>query len=145
MKNETTPLDIVNTARDWSIFYRCFKDPFRLAEVLGFPVRFINASVHTFKARVFHSPFQNVPIIEINKNFSEISQKFLCAHEIGHAILHPGENTYDVTRKNKDTDVEYEANLFAVGFMFPIDSVFDKPVCEMSSYDLHLIIEKNIF
>ena len=145
MENEkTTPWEIVNTARDCGLHYRCFKDPFKLAEALGFPVRFINAQVKTFKARVFHSPFQAVPVIEINHNVSEISQKFLCAHEIGHDILHPGANTYDITRKNMNTSLEYEANLFAVGFMCPLDKEFDKPVYEMDSFELHRIIEDNI-
>ena len=144
-ESKATPWEIVGMARDWSLLYHCFKDPFGLAKALGFPVRFVNANVNVFKARVFQ--FQNMPVPEIviNANMSDLSKRFLCAHEIGHAVLHAGENTYDVTRKNKDTDVEYEANLFAIGFMFPLDNVFDKPVCEMSSFELHRIIEDNIF
>ena len=60
---------------------------------------------------------------------SEFDQKLVCAHELGHAILHSSnriqfliDNT-KILRRNK---IEDEANLFASWLLFPSDDGIDE-------------------
>lgn len=46
-------------------------------------------------------------------------QRFICAHELGHLILHPIKNTlYSVSK------IEVEANIFAVELLVPDESLY---------------------
>ncbi|GAA5116996.1 ImmA/IrrE family metallo-endopeptidase [Luteolibacter yonseiensis] len=59
--------------------------------------------------------------IYINGNESPQRQRFTLAHEIGHAVLHPGQRIVDY-RRNIDapnTPVEREANQFASELIMP--------------------------
>ena len=60
---------------------------------------------------------EGYPFIMLNGSLPEEEQRTVCAHELGHALLHR-----DVAQKgaicefdlyNMSTDVEYEANVFA--------------------------------
>jgi Zn-dependent peptidase ImmA (M78 family) len=64
---------------------------------------------------------KRIKMIHINRELDEIQQKYVCAHELGHALLHPKEstpflkrNTFVVTDK-----IENEANTFAVELLIP--------------------------
>ena len=87
-------------------------DPFAIARSLGIwialaPLGEVNGYYNTAYRQGF---------IHINEGLSEARQRFTCAHELGHALLHPRENTpflrgstyFSVDR------LEQEANLFAV-------------------------------
>lgn len=55
-------------------------------------------------------------VITINDDIDEHLKKFVCAHELGHAILHPNENTPFLSKNtliSKDK-IETQANYFAV-------------------------------
>lgn len=65
--------------------------------------------------------------IVINSNLSYAMQIVVCAHELGHAILHKYVNT-PFMRKNTLLSVgkiEREANLFAAELLIPDESLFD--------------------
>lgn len=65
--------------------------------------------------------------IFINNNLDDTSQKFVCAHELGHSQLHPRVNT-PFLRKNTlfSTDkIETEANRFAVELLLPDSNLID--------------------
>ena len=80
----------------------------------------------------------------INDRFDIPAKTVLCAHELGHALLHNDLiNHYDLTTKTKGTSVEYEANLFAVSLLFDDDD-FIIPIESMSGYILKLILDYNI-
>ena len=70
-------------------------------------------------------------IIIINGRYEHKSQLVLCAHELGHALLH------------SDDNVEYEANLFAVSLLFN-ESDFNMKVLNMSNYLLKQVLDYNI-
>lgn len=65
--------------------------------------------------------------IVINKNLSYEYQRFVCAHELGHAILHPRMNTPFLQRNTFfSTDkIEREANTFAVELLIPDDEFLE--------------------
>lgn len=59
--------------------------------------------------------------ININNRLDDQLQRFVCAHELGHAILHPRANT-PFLKKNtlySIDKIEVEANTFAVELLLP--------------------------
>ena len=68
----------------------------------------------------------NTHIIYLNEALDDRRRKFVCAHELGHALLHPQSNrifldtaTYQVTAR-----LEVAANRFACHLLYPEDSAF---------------------
>lgn len=71
--------------------------------------------------------------IHINCNLSENDMLFTCAHELGHALLHPNANTkflYENTFLSVDK-LEQEANKFALELLLP-----DELLIEYSDYSI---------
>lgn len=92
-------------------------DPYAIAAHLGIQVIFSDALGKDFTA--YTVGFTNCPtMITINNNYSELSKRILCAHELGHALLHSdiSINHFAVNSSNINTSVEWEANLFAIAF-----------------------------
>lgn len=85
-------------------------DPFVICKSLGIKVIYKKYNPEAFKACCY-SVFNDEHLICINDNYDNNSKKLLCAHELGHAVLHKGVGNY--FGKNTDIDKEYEANLFA--------------------------------
>lgn len=83
--------------------------------------------------------YNNNNYILINKKYDIKSRKILCAHELGHIILHKGNNRF----KGDNLEYEYEANLFAVALLFSEED-FSMKFVEMSSFTLQTILELNI-
>lgn len=97
------------------------RDPFRLACELG---------IHVMKRDDFDrqkgafSVVLNVPFIFINDNLSEEMQRIVCAHELGHAMLHrrlckqrKNQTIYELEIFDIKDNTEYEANVFAAGLL----------------------------
>jgi Zn-dependent peptidase ImmA (M78 family) len=87
-------------------------NPFKLAEHLGVIV------LHEYLGRslgYFSKQFR-IKIIHINENAHEKLQRFICAHELGHAILHPNANTPFMKKQTlfSTENIEVEANIFAI-------------------------------
>ena len=60
------------------------RDPFEIANMLGYSVKFIN----TKKQKGFCKILLNNFFIFINENLSPQMQRMTCAHELGHLLLH---------------------------------------------------------
>lgn len=91
-------------------------NPFDIAEARGVVVRFVDlGSLFGFHTRHFRTS-----IIHINEAITEKQQLFTCAHELGHAVLHPDVNTAFLKSNTLySTDrLEVEANTFAVKLLF---------------------------
>ncbi len=95
-------------------------NPFDLAKMMGIVVRFVDLG----NVLGFHVRHLRCSIIHINESATEKEQLFTCAHELGHAVLHPNVNTpflksytYFSTEK-----IELEANMFAIELLFPQDN-----------------------
>jgi Zn-dependent peptidase ImmA (M78 family) len=64
----------------------------------------------------YHNTYKRIQFIHLNGGLSESMRRFVCAHELGHAVLHPKINT-PFLRKNTLFSVnrfEKEANQFAI-------------------------------
>lgn len=98
-------------------------DPFELCSLLDILVVRVPlaAEIRGFCQSVF-----DTHIIYISQQLSAPADRFVCAHELGHVLLHPHQNrvfldtaTYQVTAK-----LEWAANRFACHLLYPEDSVF---------------------
>lgn len=76
--------------------------------------------------RGFYQYALNTHIIYLRQTLEEPERRFVCAHELGHALLHPDSNrifldtaTYQVTAK-----FEQAANRFACHLLYPEDTAF---------------------
>ena len=65
--------------------------------------------------------------IHINQNLNKCDAKFTCAHELGHAILHPNASTPFLRSKTflSVDKLEIEANTFAVDLLIPDDTIVE--------------------
>ncbi|MDP4146097.1 MAG: ImmA/IrrE family metallo-endopeptidase [Bacillota bacterium] len=114
-------------------------DPFYLCSLVDIIVLKTDLNPNIYPA--YTTNVNGYPIITINRRFSYKSQKILCAHELGHAILHK-DNYYNGFGDN-DIYKEYEANLFAVSLLFD-KSAFNLGLEDMSNYELQNILEDNL-
>lgn len=64
----------------------------------------------------FYNTYKRFKFIHINNKINETTQKFVCAHELGHAVLHPKANTPFLRNQTffSVDRLEIEANTFAV-------------------------------
>ena len=58
-------------------------------------------------------------VITINSDIDESLQRFVCAHELGHAVLHPDKSTPFLYKNTllSTAKIECEANKFAVNLL----------------------------
>lgn len=137
--------DIIKYARDLKKAWHT-NDPYQIAERLGIVVLHRDHCMKDFTAqtvRVAGYP----TIISINNAYTPLSKKVLCAHELGHALLHENSiNHFATTSKNVTTNVEQEANLFAIALLTndQIDDSLNMPLANMSNYLLKAIMDHNI-
>ena len=94
------------------------RDPFQIASGLGISVRYIN----TKQQKGFCKIILNRKFIFINRNMSEQMQRMICAHELGHLLLHRqilAEKPFLLEYELFDirNDAEYEANAFAASLL----------------------------
>ncbi|MBD2846195.1 ImmA/IrrE family metallo-endopeptidase [Paenibacillus sp. IB182496] len=88
-------------------------DPFKLAACLNVTVLHLELpqSVKGYCQRLLRRKF-----IIINAQLEEEEQRFICAHELGHIVLHKGVNHYFVQKETNFVIGKFErqANEFAV-------------------------------
>ena len=96
-------------------------NPFDLAACLGIKVIFEDLGT----INGYYNKQLRMRQIHINQNLPEHIQKLTCAHELGHALLHPNANTpflrnstfYSVDK------LEIEANAFAAELLISDDDI----------------------
>ncbi|OQM47502.1 hypothetical protein B6A27_00195 [Anoxybacillus sp. UARK-01] len=87
-------------------------NPFEIAENRNIIIRYFPLG----QTLGFYMKNARHQVITINSDINDYLKKFVCAHELGHAILHKDENTPFLHRNtlfSKDK-IEREANEFAV-------------------------------
>jgi len=117
-------------------------DPGIICRILDIPIRQITLNPKVYPA--YTTNINGRPVISINVHYTMFSQLVLCAHELGHALLH--KDNYYNGFDGEDPQQEYEANLFAVAFLFPEEKyeLFDTPLEKMSNAELKCILDANI-
>ncbi|MCS1393007.1 ImmA/IrrE family metallo-endopeptidase [Lysinibacillus boronitolerans] len=97
-------------------------NPFKLADLLGIVIVFEPLG----SIQGYYSRSHRTKVVHINENLPYNTQLLTCAHELGHAILHPEENTAFLKKNTLfSTDkIEIEANTFAVELLLP-DELFE--------------------
>lgn len=139
------PKEIVKYARDFRTTWHT-NNPFEIAKRLGIIVLERDVDIQGFKAHTMK--IAGYPtVIAINNNYNDFSKKVLCAHELGHALLHENTlNNFAITSQNIDTNVELEANLFALGLLTDesVNLNLIMPIEEMNNYLLKSIMDYNI-
>lgn len=103
--------------------------PYKIADALGINIVYENLG----KTLGYYNRHFQIKIIHINESANERLKKFVCAHELGHAIFHPDANTPFLKNNTLfSTDkIELEANLFAVRLLF-LDHYFND---QLNLYD----------
>lgn len=138
-------VDIIELAKSFRDTWKT-NDPFKIAERLGIEVLFRDISMKGFTAQTVKIPGYPT-IISINNAYNEKSKRILCAHELGHALLHEEcVNHFAITSKNVTKEVERDANLFAVALLLDENEErqLNVSLCNMSNYLLKSILEYNI-
>ena len=121
-------------------------DPYEIAKYYGIDILFSDTPTKDFTAHTMKFPGYPT-IISINNAYTDYSKKVLCAHELGHALLHQDTiNHFKTTANNLSTTVEQEANLFAVALMTDdnIDELLSMPLTSMNNYLLKTIMDYNL-
>ncbi|MGO4543258.1 ImmA/IrrE family metallo-endopeptidase [Paenibacillus sp. 2TAB23] len=87
-------------------------DPFKIASQKNIVVLFEPLG----SMMGYFNTYKRIPMIHINNALEEQDQHFTCAHELGHAILHPKVNTPFLKRHTLMSveRIEREANELAV-------------------------------
>ena len=98
-------------------------NPFELANALKIAVFF--EELGTING-YYNKPLR-MKQIHINQNLSEQDAKFTCAHELGHAVLHPNASTPFLRSKTflSVDKLEIEANTFAVNLLIPDEIIME--------------------
>lgn len=114
-----TPINIANsTVKKYKT-----RNPFQIAKEKNI----ILVYAPLVDIRGFYQYFQRQHIICIEENLSEQEKKFVCAHELGHMMMHKNSNAiYMDTQTFFNTNkLEIEANTFAVNLLIPDETIIE--------------------
>lgn len=101
------------------------RDPFRIAAENDIHILYEELG----KNLGYFSQLFRIKTIQINSRLGNSLRPFVCAHELGHALLHPYAGTHAFNSNSFLTNckIEKEANLFAVELLFPDSLFMDHP------------------
>lgn len=109
-------------------------NPFKLADELGIIVKYDDLG-NTWG---YFITYKRIKIIHINKNIDEWLQRYTCAHELGHSLLHKGVPTPFLKKHTLFSieKIERQANTFAVELLMP-----DEIISKYDGYTIHNIAD----
>jgi Zn-dependent peptidase ImmA (M78 family) len=111
-------------------------DPFQIADAIGISIFY--EELGCIKG-YYNKPYRNKQI-HINCNLSKHDARLTCAHELGHAVIHPNENT-SFLRTNTFFSIEkmeIEANTFAIALLVPDEVLMEH--CQYSYEQLSRLL-----
>lgn len=99
------------------------RDPYRIADALGFVV--IRTPLQGIRG--FFQYLKRCCVIYVDSGLPEMEARFVCAHEIGHALLHRGYNRVFMDKHTyfSVNRYEIEANRFAVDLLYDDEELRD--------------------
>ncbi len=104
-------------------------DPFMVAEARN--INILNCPMKSTFG--YYTKYRRVQNIILNCNMADEFRKFVCAHELGHAICHPDINTQWLTKNTLFSvdKVERQASAFAVELLLPDNFLQEHNGCSM--------------
>ena len=92
------------------------RDPFKIAEVLGYIVLY----APLVGVRGFYQYLKRCHIIYLDPELDEDTARFVCAHELGHSLLHRGINRIFMDTRTflVSSRYETEADQFAADLLY---------------------------
>lgn len=108
------------------------RDPFQIAEALGIQLVYSDLG-ETWGCS---STYKRIKFIHINENLDERWQRYTCAHELGHSVLHRGVSLPYLKQNTFFSPGTYErqADTFAAELLLPDSLIQENP--GHSIYDL---------
>ncbi|MGN0335631.1 MAG: ImmA/IrrE family metallo-endopeptidase [Lachnospiraceae bacterium] len=101
--------DISNIVKQITTYYQS-QDPFRIAKEMGATVLYVPLK----NVNGFYQRYLDQDLIYVNENLTEEEKILVCAHELGHMVLHNNVNSIFLESiKQVDSVYELEANIFA--------------------------------
>ena len=104
-------------------------DPFELVKEMGFLLLFQQMGKAKSACKGFCMAQDGQTSITINSDLPLIIQKIICAHELGHAVLHSRttgmEQFHDFALFDSASVTEYEANVFAAELLLKDEDVLE--------------------
>ncbi len=101
------------------------RDPYELADALGIMILYYDLG----KMRGCFTYIDGQPVILLNEKLSERAARIVCAHELGHFVLHSeiakNASLRDFQVFNMQRKTEYEANVFAAHLLIDEDRAFE--------------------
>ena len=102
-------------------------DPFRLAKQMGVVMLFTPMGNGPDACKGFFLTHSRIKTMTINSDLSPIFQKIICAHELGHAVLHKEKSGvrafHEFALFDSASTCEYEANIFAAELLLKDEDV----------------------
>lgn len=99
------------------------RNPFELADYLNIEVLYEELGA----INGYYNKQLRMKQIHINCNLEDNMKRFTCAHELGHAIIHPEVNTPFLKTQTflSVNRLEIEANTFAINMLIPDETVLE--------------------
>ena len=102
-------------------------DPFKICHDMGILVNLEPMGSYDGACKGFFIAQSRIRLLTINSDLPDALQGVICAHELGHAVLHAkqaGVNAFhDFSLFDTASIKEYEANLFAAEFLMSDEAV----------------------
>ncbi len=104
-------------------------NPFQICAILGVQTRFYDLG----SLKGLYIAINGVPYVVLNTTLEEDTARVVCAHELGHHVLHQDLATLHILneyeRYRSQTKTEQEANLFAAHLLLP-DKLLQETLAE---------------
>ena len=105
-------------------------NPFLICQELGIKVVKTAMGKKTESCKGFYVTNSRIHTIVINSDLSNEFQRIICAHELGHAVMHKNRTGlhafHDFCLFDSASTYEYEANIFAAELLLDDEDVIEK-------------------
>lgn len=119
-------IDFINNKVEMIVRRFDTRDPFKICKYMNIHVHYKDLG-NSLKAYYFYQ--SRIKNIVINSRSGMIVRRILCAHELGHSVLHDELATMrgfqELELFDEIVPTEYEANLFAAELIIPDEEVLE--------------------